>query len=48
VVVKLVSRGKRWNFGLKAGSKAELLIALSLLDDPEALLICNGYQVPSN
>jgi arginine decarboxylase len=29
---------------LEAGSKAELLIALSLIDDPEALLICNGYK----
>ncbi len=41
---ELVSCGKRWNFGLEAGSNAELLIALSLLDDPEALLICNGYK----
>ena len=44
VVEELVSCGTRWNFGLEAGSKAELLIALSLLDDPEALLICNGYK----
>ena len=44
VVEELVTCGKRWNFGLEAGSKAELLIALSLLDDPEALLICNGYK----
>ena len=47
VVEELVSCGKRWNFGLEAGSKAELLIALSLLDDPEALLICNGYKAVS-
>ena len=44
VVEELVSCGKRWHFGLEAGSKAELLIALSLIDDPEALLICNGYK----
>lgn len=44
VVEELVSCGKRWNFGLEAGSKGELLIALSLLDDPDALLICNGYK----
>ena len=30
--------------GLEAGSKPELLIALALLDTPEALLICNGYK----
>ena len=44
VVEELVSSGRRWHFGLEAGSKAELLIALSLIDDPEALLICNGYK----
>ena len=44
VVEELVSSGRRWHFGLEAGSKAELLIALSLVDDPEALLICNGYK----
>ncbi len=44
VVEQLVETGRRWHFGLEAGSKAELLIALSLLDDPDALLICNGYK----
>ncbi len=44
VVEQLVESGRRWHFGLEAGSKAELLIALSLIDDPEALLICNGYK----
>ena len=44
VVERLVEAGQRWHFGLEAGSKAELLIALSLLNDPEALLICNGYK----
>ncbi len=44
VVEQLVESGRRWHFGLEAGSKAELLIALSLLDDPKALLICNGYK----
>jgi arginine decarboxylase len=44
VVEQLVESGRRWHFGLEAGSKAELLIALSLVEDPEALLICNGYK----
>ena len=44
VVEQLVESGRRWHFGLEAGSKAELLIALSLLEDPKALLICNGYK----
>jgi arginine decarboxylase len=44
VVEQLVESGRRWHFGLEAGSKAELLIALSLLSDPDALLICNGTK----
>ena len=44
VVEQLAESGRRWHFGLEAGSKADLLIALSLVDDPEALLICNGYK----
>ena len=44
VVEHLVETGERWNFGLEAGSKAELLIALSLTRNPNALLICNGYK----
>ena len=44
VVEQIMETGRTWNFGLEAGSKAELLIALSLLDDPKALLICNGYK----
>ncbi|WP_320675772.1 biosynthetic arginine decarboxylase [Prochlorococcus sp. MIT 1300] len=44
VVEELISSGEKWHLGLEAGSKAELLIALSLLNDPKALLICNGYK----
>ncbi len=44
VVEELITCGYRWHFGLEAGSKAELLIALSLIEDPKALLICNGYK----
>ncbi len=44
VVEELMTCGRRWNFGLEAGSKAELLIALSLVEDSKALLICNGYK----
>ena len=44
VVEELITCGKKWDFGLEAGSKAELLIALSLIENPKALLICNGYK----
>ncbi len=44
VLQKIVSIGQEWQLGLEAGSKAELLIALALVDNPQALLICNGYK----
>lgn len=43
----LVSYGKQYDFGLEAGSKAELIIALASLSQSEAnqsLLMCNGYK----
>ncbi|WP_081980781.1 biosynthetic arginine decarboxylase [Neosynechococcus sphagnicola] len=44
LVESLVKFGKRHQFGLEAGSKPELMIALATLDTPGALLICNGYK----
>ncbi len=44
LVEGLVRFGRRHGFGLEAGSKPELMIALALLDTPGALLICNGYK----
>ena len=43
---KLVRYGEPYQFGLEAGSKPELMIALALLATPGALLICNGYKDP--
>jgi len=44
LVEALVSFGKPYQFGLEAGSKPELMIALATLKTPGALLICNGYK----
>ncbi len=44
VISELVRFGKRYHHGLEVGSKAELLIALSIMEDRESLLICNGYK----
>jgi len=44
VVERLVEAGRPYHFGLEAGSKPELLAVLAMLDDPEALVICNGYK----
>jgi len=43
VVEEIIEFGAPYGVGLEAGSKPELLIALALLDTPDALLICNGY-----
>jgi arginine decarboxylase len=44
LVQDLVRFGKPHHFGLEAGSKPELMIALATLKTPGALLICNGYK----
>ncbi len=44
VVGALVEHGQKVHLGLEAGSKPELLVALALAENPEALLILNGYK----
>ncbi len=44
VVEELVRFGQPYNLGLEAGSKPELLVALALQDNPNALLVLNGYK----
>lgn len=46
VVEDIVRFGSPFRFGLEAGSKPELLLAMSCLckGNPEALLVCNGFK----
>ena len=44
VVEEILRFGRRFHYGLEAGSKPELLAVMAMLDDPEALIICNGYK----
>lgn len=46
IVEDIVEFGSPFRFGLEAGSKPELLLAMSSLTrgNPDALLICNGYK----
>ena len=44
VVEDIVEFGEKYDYGLEAGSKPELLITLSLLDNPQRPIICNGYK----
>jgi arginine decarboxylase len=44
VVDEVVSAGKDFNYGLEAGSKPELMIALGMHEGGQRLIICNGYK----
>ena len=44
VVEEILDAGEDYDYGLEAGSKPELLIALALLESKNALLVCNGYK----
>lgn len=44
VVEELVDFGKDHALGLEAGSKPELLIVLAHMNNPDGLIICNGYK----
>ena len=44
LVERLVTYGRPYHFGLEAGSKPELLAVIAMLEDEEALIVCNGYK----
>jgi len=44
LVQELVRFGKDCRLGLEAGSKPELLVVLSLMNTPNAVIICNGFK----
>ncbi|MFK7767273.1 MAG: biosynthetic arginine decarboxylase [Mariniblastus sp.] len=44
VIAEIARFGERFNHGLEAGSKAELLIAMSNLKSTDSLIVCNGYK----
>lgn len=44
-VIETIARyGKNFNHGLEAGSKPELIAAISMINNRDAYLICNGYK----
>ncbi|WP_163338269.1 biosynthetic arginine decarboxylase [Desulfopila sp. IMCC35008] len=44
VIEAICQFGKEYNHGLEAGSKSELIAAISMLQNRSACLICNGYK----
>ncbi|MBX7148422.1 biosynthetic arginine decarboxylase [bacterium] len=44
VVEEIVDAGNKYNYGLEAGSKGELITVLACNNNPNSLTICNGYK----
>jgi arginine decarboxylase len=44
VISEIAQFGSKYHHGFEAGSKPELIAALSLLQDRESCIICNGYK----
>ncbi len=44
VVEAVCEFGRQYNHGLEAGSKSELIAAISMLNNRQACIICNGYK----
>ena len=44
IIEEIAEFGARFSYGLEAGSKAELLIALASLENTDSYVICNGYK----
>ncbi len=44
VVEEIIDAGRMYNFGLEAGSKAELAAVIAMNTPPQSLVLCNGYK----
>ena len=44
VVEEIADFGARFNHGFEVGSKPEMIAALSTIESPGSLIICNGYK----
>jgi len=44
VVEEIIDAGRPYDFGLEAGSKAELVAVIAMNTTPNSLVICNGYK----
>src|SRR3954464_8357515 len=44
VVEEICQFARPYHYGLEAGSKPELLAVMAMLDDEDALIVCNGYK----
>lgn len=44
LIEEIVDLGEKFNLGLECGSKPELLVVLAMMENPQALILCNGFK----
>ena len=44
VVEEILDAGRPFNYGIEVGSKPEIFAGLALHEDPDSLIVCNGYK----
>src|SRR5213076_3176478 len=44
VVEEILDAGKPFNYGIEVGSKPEVYAGLAIHNDPDSLIVCNGYK----
>jgi arginine decarboxylase len=44
VVEEIIDAGRPYSHGIEVGSKPEIYAGLAIHDDPDALIVCNGYK----
>src|SRR5437763_4577865 len=44
VVEEILDAGRPFNYGVEVGSKPEMFAGLAIHNDPESLIVCNGYK----
>jgi len=44
VVEEILDAGEEYQYGIEAGSKGELMLAMALHNSDKSLLVCNGYK----
>ncbi len=44
LVEEICEYGRPYNYGLEAGSKPELLAVMAMMENEDAIIVCNGYK----
>jgi arginine decarboxylase len=44
VVEEILDAGRPFNYGIEVGSKPEIYAGLAVHNDPDSLIVCNGYK----